>query len=108
AGSPEPLVLARDGPVVLELETELTAADLADPALSYAVELYAGPRRLVSQSRTGRDFELRAGKAVVSLLLDPARLAAGTDHEVVLRARKPGDPLDGQPLFRRSLRVRAP
>jgi hypothetical protein len=38
-------------------------------------------------------------------VLRPGGLAGRGDHEILLRVSRPGDPLDGQALFRRKLRI---
>ena len=104
-----PLVLESSGDtVLLELRTELTVEDLADPGLDYSVELERDGSRLWSERRALVELVPREGSVIVPVVLDPGVLEAGVRYDVLLRVRKPGDPLDGQALFRRALIVQPP
>jgi hypothetical protein len=90
--------------VLLRLATDLRPEDLRDEALSFTVEIARDGRLEWSMPQARGDLAIENGRAVVSLLVDPSRLGAGA-HEVVLRVHKPDDPMDGQALFRRRLRI---
>ena len=90
--------------VLLELETELEPGDLARvPA--FTVELRLGENLLWSAPASTENAFVRNARVVVPVVLQPGGLARGVDLTILLRASRPGDPLDGQALFRRKLRV---
>jgi len=90
--------------VLLELETELEPGDLARvPALT--IELRRGDALAWSAPAASAGFIVRRGRIVVPVVLRPEGLTRGVEHTILLRASRPGDPLDGQALFRRTLRV---
>ena len=93
------------GTVVLLLETDLVEADLREGRMKLALELRRGDEVLESREVGARDFEFRDGRGVLPLVLRTKTLQEASDLEVSVRALLPGDPLDGQPLFRRHLRV---
>lgn len=100
-GPPAPRVVdAGDdpgAPVVVELVTELTAADLERMDFELAVERDG---RTLRAERVAREaFALRDGKAVLPLALRPAALGLGVPLRIALRAVRPGDPVDGQELY---------
>lgn len=110
APAPEPLELPRvETGVLLELDTRLTAADLSLPGVRYAVELRRTDRPADtppdwSELRGVAEFRLENDTATTTILVYPARWPADAVYEVAVRAHKPGDPIDGQALFRRTLR----
>ena len=90
--------------VLLELETELEPGDL-ERIQSLTIELRRGDVLLWSAPAPTADVLVRNGRVVVPVVLRPGGLARGDDHEILLRVSRPGDPLDGQALFRRKLRI---
>ena len=46
------------------------------------------------------------GRGSLVLVLSTGELDRGAPHEIAIRAMQPGDPLDGQALFRRTFVVR--
>jgi anti-sigma factor RsiW len=90
--------------VLLELETELEPGDL-ERIQSLTIELRRGDVMLWSAPAPTADVLLRNGRVVVPVVLRPGGLAGRGDHEILLRVSRPGDPLDGQALFRRKLRI---
>ena len=91
--------------VLLELRTDLTSADLLDPGLAFDLELRRDGEVVWSEPREKDEFFIRNGRAVLTVLFDVGTADDSAVHEIVIRARKPGNPLDGQALFRRSLRI---
>ncbi|MCP3981563.1 MAG: hypothetical protein GY716_19870 [bacterium] len=89
-------------PVVLQLATELSEADLADDATSYALEMHRGAEPVWSVARTGVEFRWSDGRAVLDVVVDPGAVEAGIEYRIVVRAVRPGDPIDGEALFGRS------
>ncbi len=105
-GDARPLVVPpSEDAVLLELRTELLADDIDDPDASFELELRRGDRLLWSRPAARDEFVILDGRAALRLLVYPGRLDEGPLHEISLSVRKPGDPLDGQALFRRSFRV---
>jgi hypothetical protein len=103
-----PLVLEQGrGAVLLELLTELTPEDLARPGLDWSVELARDGETVWSERHEAGGLGTREGAVVVPVVLDPDRLDAGDGYDLSLRIRRPGDPLDGQALFRRAIAVKA-
>ncbi len=91
--------------VVLLLETEIVETDLRDGRMGLALELRQGDRVVASRAVSIRDFEFRDGHGLLPLVVRAGALRPGDSYEVSVRAVRPGDPLDGEPLFRRRLRV---
>jgi hypothetical protein len=103
--APQPLeIVANRGPVILELETELAVADLDELGATFDVEIVRAGEPVWSMPLPRERFRARGAGTVVALTLDPGGFDLGETHEVVVRAAKPGDPIDGQPLFRRTVR----
>ncbi|ANM29341.1 hypothetical protein ABI59_06645 [Acidobacteria bacterium Mor1] len=88
--------------LLLELRTDLIPQDLED-GLALELVLFAGDRELTSSDLTPSDFVERDGRLTVSVPMFPQLLPADGDLQIAIRARKPGSPLDGKSLFRRSL-----
>lgn len=103
----EPLVLRlpaeRNHALVVVLATSLVESDLREGKLPLQVELRRGGAVLWSQRVGPDDLRFRDSRAELPLVLRGDALGAGTDYEVELRVVLPGDPLDGQALFRRRL-----
>ncbi len=91
-----------EGPLMLEIDADLDESDLSDPGAAFEVEILDGERVVTFATRAAGELG-PAGR--VPVLLDPRRLAAEREHAVALRFRKPGDPRDGEELFRRSFRI---
>lgn len=103
-GRIEPIELpaTTGAPILLHLQTEMVPVDL-DPARSrFVLALERDGRALWSEPRSAGDFLVDDGRVVLPLVLDPGRLRAGAVYAIVLRADRPGDPIDGQALFRRT------
>lgn len=98
-----PLRLSADGPTLLILETGLAPTDLE--RLGFEIELVRGERLLWSRPTSGQEFVVDDGQVRLPLMLRTDRLRHSVDHQVILRVRRDGDALDGQPLFRRHLQV---
>ncbi len=90
--------------LLLELRTDLIPQDLKQ-GLSLELVLFAGDREITSSELTPADFAERDGKLTVSVPMFPQRLPLEEDLQIAIRARKPGSPLDGKSLFRRSLEL---
>jgi hypothetical protein len=98
-----PIVVVPDT-IVMLLETRLVAADLTGK-LRFTVGLTRSGEKIWERAVENREFELRDGRAVLPVVLRTGALQSGREHEISIRAVLPGDPLDGQPLFRRRLIV---
>jgi len=98
----EILLRAGEEQLILELVTSIETEQLRDPDAAFHVEIAEGERLVFEALRHGPDFE-PTGR--LRLLLDPEALAAGPVHTVRLTFVKPGDPLDGEEVFRRSFRL---
>jgi hypothetical protein len=85
-----------DGPFLFLLDTDLATEDLDDPALSFVVEVTrAGATH--AETRRGGDFTREGGKAALPLVV---AAKPGEMLTFAIRAKKPGDPLDGRVLYR--------
>jgi anti-sigma factor RsiW len=89
-------------PVLLLLVTDLSPDDLRDPALSFDVEVARAGEAAHVETRSGPDFGLEGGRAALPLLLQAVPNEA---YAIAIRARKPGDALDGSTLYRRRIVV---
>jgi hypothetical protein len=105
-GAPPEPAISVSGPTWLELRTDLSQEDLADPDLTYRVSLERNGLAVWTESRGGADFRWQPPHAVLSLLVLTERLEREVEYQLVIRAIKPGDPLDRQALFVRRVVVR--
>jgi hypothetical protein len=107
-GAPSEAAIPVSGPTWLELRTDLSQEDLADPDLTYRVSLERNGLAQWTETRRGADFRFQPPHAVLSLLVLTERLEREVEYQLVIRAIKPGDPLDRQALFVRRVVVRRP
>jgi len=92
--------------VVLELRVDLDDVDLRDPAAGFTVEIREGDRVIESRRAGTRDL---GDEGVLRVALPAEQYPAGHTYAASLVYRKPGHPLDGRVVFRRSFRfVEAP
>ncbi len=95
------------GTVLLELETELSVVDLQAGDLAFVLELRRDGELEWSEPRDAEGFVVRDRRVALPVLIHPRRLDANTVYQIALRIHKPGDPLDGQALFKRSIQIDA-
>jgi hypothetical protein len=101
----EPVVLRLpsdpSGALVVLLSTSLVESDLRGGKLPLQVELRRAGTLVWSKRIGAEDLQYQEGRAELPLVLRGEALRAGNDYELDIRAVLPGDPLDGQALFRR-------
>jgi len=85
--------------VALSLVTDIDQDDLQDPQATFRVEI-AQDDRIVFEARLRATDIDRRGR--LTLLLDPATVSAGIPCRARLLLVKPGDPRDGEEIYRRS------
>lgn len=90
--------------IVLDVRTEIPEEDLGDPSAAFVIELRDDERSVWSVRKRGSDFERGGG---IRLALSSDRLSPDVLYSLAIRLEKPGDPLDGETVFRKSFRVRA-
>ncbi len=93
--------------VLLDLETELSVADLEEGDLAFVLELRRNGKLEWSEPRNAEGFVVRDRRVALPVLIHPRRLNENAVYQIAVRVHKPGDPLDGQALFQRSIRVDA-
>jgi len=104
-GPPPPIEIplpAGEEQVILELVTSIETEQLRDGEAAFHLGIAEGERLVFEALCRGSEFE-PTGRLRVSL--DPGGFAAGHVHTVRLTLVKPGDPLDGEEVFRRSFRL---
>jgi hypothetical protein len=89
------------GLVLLELRTDLDDQDLRDRAAGFTVEIREGERVIESRNAGTRDL---GDEGVLRVALAADRYPADHTYAASLVYRKPGHPLDGRVVFRRSFR----
>jgi hypothetical protein len=102
APAPAPLMIplpAAGALVPLELRTSLEREDLGHPETRFRVTITQGDDVLFEQVFAGSEFDRRSR---LTLLLDPAEVATGVPCRATIVRVRPGDPGDGEELFRRS------
>jgi hypothetical protein len=87
-------------PVALWLDVGLTREDLDDPRTSFHLELNREDQQVWSEPVTSDRFVEDDGRCNLLVLISTETLATGVEYQIVLRINRPGDPLDGQALFR--------
>lgn len=106
AARAEPLRISPPGqpeaPLLFLLVTDLAAEDLADPELTFAIEVTRTGRGPFTETRRGSDFTRDGGRVTLPLVIS-AR--PGEELSLAIRARKPGDPIDGRVLYRRKVQI---
>jgi hypothetical protein len=85
------------------LVTDLAPEDLEDPALSFVVEVSRGGATR-SETHRGADFTREGGRATLPLVV---AANPGETLALAIRARKPGDPIDGRILYRSRVAIGA-
>lgn len=103
---PDPLVVpyrAGTGTVALALVADVEDDVLRDPAATLRVEIVQGDRVVLADSRPGSDFDSRGR---LTILIDPAAVEPGVPCRARLLLAKPGDPRDGEEIYRRSFLLR--
>ena len=85
--------------VPIELRTSLEREDLGDRAARFRTAVVQGDAVLFDQTLAGAAFDRRAR---LTLLLDPAEVKPGIPCRATIVRVKPGDPEDGEELYRRS------
>ena len=98
--------LSANAAVVLQLMTDLGQDDISANEARYRLSLRSKDTLLWSSERRGAEFLWSPPHAVLGVAIVPAELSRGVLYDLELSAMKPGDPLDGQVLFRRQLIVR--
>jgi hypothetical protein len=99
---PDPLVVPyRVGTqaVAIALVADVEDDVLQDPAAAFHVEIVQGDRVVLADSRPGTDLD-KSGR--LTILLDPAALEPGVPCRARLLLAKPGDPRDGEEIYRRT------
>lgn len=94
------------GVVVLQLVTDLSQADIAAEQARYRLSLSSQSQQLWSTERRGAEFVWSPPHAVLGVAIVISEFERGVVYDLELGAIKPGDPLDGQVLFRRQLIIR--
>jgi len=92
-------VAARADVVPLALVTSLEGVDLADTQTRFRVALVQDDRPVFEKECRGSDFD-RLGRLM--LFVDPDAFAAGIPCLASIVRVKPGDPADGEVVYRRS------
>lgn len=85
--------------VPLELRTSVEREEVEDPDTRFRVTIVQGDDVLFEQVLAGTEFDRRSRLA---LLLDPAATRIGVPCTATVVRVRPGDPADGEELFRRS------
>lgn len=91
-----------DAPVSLRLAVELAPGEIAAIG-AFEIALVRDGVDVTVERRAAADFESRDDGAVLWVALDPRSLDRGVAYVLEVRAVRPGDPIDGQALFRRSV-----
>lgn len=99
-------------PLLLGLRSDITRADLerfaAAPdaaAIRFRVEFSRGDELLLADEYGLEDLARDTDPIVFPVLVSQDHLEAGTTYRLRVRVLRPGDPLDGQSLFTRQLRI---
>jgi hypothetical protein len=88
--------------LLLELAPDIDPEDLADPRAHFQLEIRQENQILLQRTVPASGFDDRGR---LQLVLDTQRLKSAETYTLVMRYHKAGDPLDGEALFRRSIRL---
>lgn len=91
--------------LLLELDPNIDPEDLVDPLARFQVELLQENRVLFQREVTTGEFD---PQGQLQIVLHAARLSPAVIYTLVIRYEKAGDPLDGEALFLRTVRLRLP
>ena len=100
------LPFAGENPLLLlDLSPDIDPEDLADPLARFHLVLLQENRVLFQRGVPTSEFDPRGRLQIV---LHAAHLSPAVTYTLLIRYEKAGDPLDGEALFRRTIRLRQP